>query len=141
MTRFIVAAALCTFISACATSPIATSQAISVPASRVLDQRWLSSLPGSGSFIVKRDTGILGSGCMIRLYVDSISVADLRPGEKVELFLPTGEHLLGAGPSGICGGGSAGAYVEASVIIAQDRDRLYRIAVGQGGILLQPTAF
>ncbi|RPH74811.1 hypothetical protein EHM76_02880 [bacterium] len=66
-------------------------------------------------------------------------VADLGPSEKIEIFLPLGEHVVGATPTGIlCGGGTS----EAAVIIRPESQKILRIASGQSGdIHLQPSAF
>jgi hypothetical protein len=71
--------------------------------------------------------------------VDTVPVADLAPSEKVELFLPLGEHVVGATPAEIfCGGGTS----EAAVVIRPESQKILRIASGQSGdIHLQPSAF
>jgi len=126
------------FLAACATTPITIQQASNVPSSRVLAAQWLSQAPYTGSLIVKRDNGFMGSACTIRVFVDTAPVADLAMAEKIEIFVPLGEHIVGVTANGICGGGAA----EASVVIAPERQRILRIASGQSGdIYLQPSAF
>jgi hypothetical protein len=91
----------------------------------------------TGSLIVKRDSGLMGSACTIRVFVDAVPVADLAPSEKVEVFLVLGEHIVGVTSNGICGG-----VAEAAVVIFPERQKILRIASGQSGdIYLQPTAF
>jgi hypothetical protein len=120
------------------TTPVPYAQAAWVPQSRILDQRWLAPSQGSGKLIVTRDSGLYGSGCAIRLFVDGAEVADFVPAERIELFLPVGEHILSAKPRGlICVG-----TFETSVVIAPDGQKAYRMAVGANGdIHIQPTAF
>ena len=127
------------WLAACATSPVTIGQASAVPSSRILAPRWLAQAPYTGSLIVKRDSGFMGSACTIRVFVDTVPVADLEPSEKVELFLPLGEHVVGATATGaICGGGVS----EAAVMIQPASQRILRIASGQSGdIYLQPSAF
>jgi hypothetical protein len=81
----------------------------------------------------------MGSACTIRVFVDRVPVADLAPSEKVEIFVPLGEHVVGATPTGaFCGGGTS----EAAVVIRPEHQKILRIASGQSGdIHLQPTAF
>ncbi len=81
----------------------------------------------------------MGSACTIRVFVDAVPVADLRPAEKVELFIPLGEHVVGATANGaFCGGGVS----EAAVVIRPEQQKILRIASGQSGdIYLQPSAF
>ena len=126
-------------LAACATQPITIKQAAAVPSSRVLAPQWISQGPYTGGLTIKRDSGFMGSACTIRVFVDAVPVADLRPSEKVELFVPVGEHIVGVtSPNAICGGGTS----ETMVTIAPERERILRIASGQSGdIYLQPSAF
>jgi hypothetical protein len=126
----------------CATSPVSVHQASLVPSSRMLAPQLVSQVQAqaqpTGSLIIKRDSGLMGSACTIRVFVDAVPVADLAPSEKVEVFVPTGEHIVGVTSNGICGGGVA----EAAVVIFPERQKILRIASGQSGdIYLQPTAF
>jgi hypothetical protein len=128
------------FFVACATQPVAIYQSPVVPSTRVLAPYLVSQTQAqpTGSLIVKRDSGLMGSACTIRVFVDAVPVADLAPSEKVELFVPSGEHIVGVTSNGICGGGIA----EAAVVIFPERQKILRIASGQSGdIYLQPTAF
>jgi len=125
-------------LMACATSPLTVNQTAKVPNSRVLAIQWITQGPNTGSLVVKRDGGFMGSACMIRVFVDAVPVADLAPSEKVELFVAFGEHSVVATSNGICGGGTS----EAAVVIMPERQRILRIASGQSGdIFLQPSAF
>ena|SRR6266446_8255095 len=122
----------------CATRPVSVYEASPVSQSRVLAQQWLTSTRNTGSLIIKRDSGFMGAACTIRVFIDGMPAADLAPSEKVEFFLPLGEHILGASPNGICGGGTS----EASVVIASERQKIFRIGSGQSSdIQLQPSAF
>lgn len=135
----ILTAFLALSLAACATQPITIGQASAVPSSRILAPQWLSQGQYTGSLIIKRDTGFMGSACTIRVFVDAVPVADLAPSEKVELFIALGEHVVGASPTGFfCGGGAS----EAAVVIIPERQKILRIASGQSGdIYLQPSAF
>lgn len=126
-------------LTACATQPVSIYQASAVPSSRILAPQLLSQAQYTGSLIIKRDTGFMGSACTIRVFVDTVPIADLGPSEKIELFLPLGEHVVGATPiDTFCGGGTS----EAAVVIRPESQRILRIASGQSGdIHLQPSAF
>jgi hypothetical protein len=125
-------------LTACATSPVTINQATAVPYTRILARQFLSQAVHTGSLIVKRDSGFMGSACTVRVFVDAVPVADLGPSEKIELFLTLGEHNVVVRPNGICGGGIS----EASVVIMPERQRILRVASGQSGdIFLQPSAF
>ena len=127
------------WVSACATHPISIDQAAPVPSARILAPQWLSQAPYTGSLVVKRDSGFMGSACTVRVFVDAVPVADLGPSEKIELFVALGEHVVGAASTGMfCGGGA----FEAAVVIGPERQKILRIASGQSGdIYLQPSAF
>jgi len=136
--QFFFSVLLALFLTGCATRPITIQQAANVPASRILASQWLSQGPYTGSLIIKRDGGFMGSACTIRVFIDAVPVADLAPSEKVEVFVPVGEHIVGVTSNGICGGGAS----EAAVVIALERQKILRIASGQSGdIYLQPSAF
>ena len=126
-------------LTACATQPVSIYQASAVPSSRILAPQLLSQAQCTGSLIIKRDIGFMGSACTIRVFVNAVPVADLAPSEKVEIFLPLGEHVVGATPTEVfCGGGTS----EAAVVIRPESQRILRIASGQSGdIHLQPSAF
>ena len=136
--RFLAAFLMLSF-TACATQPVSIYQASAVPSSRILAPQLLSQAQYTGSLIIKRDTGFMGSACTIRVFVNAVPVADLAPSEKVEIFVPLGEHIISAAPTGtLCGGGTS----EAAVVIRPESQKILRIASGQSGdIHVQPSAF
>ena len=136
--RFLVLFLMLLSLAACATTPLTINQAAAVPETRILAPQLLAQAPNTGSLVVKRDSGFMGSACTIRVFVDAVPVADLKSAEKVELFVALGEHSVVATSNGICGGGTS----EAAVVIMPERQRILRIASGQSGdIFLQPSAF
>jgi hypothetical protein len=125
-------------LAACATTPLTINQAAAVPETRILAPQLLAQASNTGSLVVKRDSGFMGSACTIRVFVDAVPVADLKSAEKVELFVALGEHSVVATSNGICGGGTS----EAAVVIMPERQRILRIASGQSGdIFLQASGF
>ena len=133
------AAVIFLFIAACATQPVSIQQAKAVPNGRVLARQWLVPAQYTGSLVIKRDTGFMGSACTVRVFIDAVPVADLAPAEKVEFFVPLGDHVIGAtSPNAFCGGGAS----ETAVVVVPERQKIVRIASGQSGdIYLQPSAF
>ena len=127
------------FLTSCATTPLAINQTAAVSESRILAPQLLAQASNTGSLVVKRDSGFMGSACTIRVFVDAVPVADLKPAEKIEVFVGLGEHSVVVSPNGVfCGGGTS----EAAVVIMPERQRILRIAAGQSGdIFLQPSAF
>jgi hypothetical protein len=125
-------------LTACATTPLTIDQASAVPSSRILAPQLIAQRSNTGILVVKRDSGFMGSACTIRVFLDAVPVADLAPSEKVELYVPLGEHSVVVSSNGICGGGTS----EAAVVVMPERQRILRIASGQSGdIFLQPSAF
>jgi type IV pilus biogenesis protein CpaD/CtpE len=136
--RFLVLFLMLLSLAACATTPLTINQAAAVPETRILAPQLLAQASNTGSLVVKRDSGFMGSACTIRVFVDAVPVADLKSAEKVELFVALGEHSVVATSNGICGGGTS----EAAVVIIPERQRILRIASGQSGdIFLQPSGF
>jgi type IV pilus biogenesis protein CpaD/CtpE len=136
--RFLVLFLMLLSLAACATTPLTINQAAAVPETRILAPQLLAQASNTGSLVVKRDSGFMGSACTIRVFVDAVPVADLKSAEKVELFVALGEHSVVATSNGICGGGTS----EAAVVIMPERQRILRIASGQSGdIFLQPSGF
>jgi hypothetical protein len=115
-----------------ATTPVTINQATAVPDSRLLAAQWLSPASNTGSLVVRRDGGFMGSACTIRIFVDAVPVANLAPSEKIELLVALGEHSVVVTSNGICGGGTS----EATVVIMPERQRILRIASGQSGDIL-----
>src|SRR5512132_4378232 len=112
-------------VTACATSPVAVNQASLVPSARILAPQYLAQAQYTGSLVIKRDGGFMGSACDIRVFLGAVPVADLAPSEKVELFVPLGEYVVAAvSRSSFCGGGVS----EAAVVISPERQRILRIA-------------
>lgn len=135
----LLATVLTVSLTACATSPVTINQASPVPASRILAPQLLDQAQYTGSLVIKRDSGFMGSACTIRIFLGALPVADLAPSEKVELFVPLGEHIVVATPiSSFCGGGVS----ETAVVVGPEHRKILRVASGQSGdIRLQPSAF
>jgi hypothetical protein len=87
----------------CATQPVSDSNASLVPGKRIVDSTYLEAKPGTGQVTLKRDSGIIGAACSVRLFVDAKPIADIRTSEKVVLHLPPAEYVFSAEPH--CGGG------------------------------------
>jgi hypothetical protein len=109
-----------------------------VPDARVLAPSLLLQREGTGVVIVKRDSGLAGSACARRVFVDASPVADLKPSEKVTLYLSIGAHIISARPNDPCGGG----MVETGINVSAEKSVTLRMGSGGHGDLgLYPTAF
>lgn len=89
-------------LAACTTSPVKPQDATPVPA----DRMFVAQKPtaNDGTVIVVRDTGLLGHGCGLEIYLDDSKVAMIAAGEKAVFPAAAGEHLLTIMPSerGLC---------------------------------------
>lgn len=124
--------------SGCASQPVSTSAALPVPHERVLNADFVQQVPNTGEVIVKRDEGFTGSACAKRVFADAKPVADLRTGEKVTIYLPEGDHIIGAMSNSPCGGG----LIETKVSVKAAGSYTYRIGTQSNmGDGIYPTAF
>lgn len=125
-------------LSACASRPISSALSIPVPIERILDATYLQAAPGTGEVTVKRDSGFIGSVCSSRIFVDGRPVADIRIEEKVVLYIPEGDHILSAWPTGVCGGEMA----DIEVTIKAGTQSSFRVGYGSGtDFFIYPAAF
>jgi hypothetical protein len=129
-----------TLLSACATSPMETDLASTVPADRILNILYSVQKPGTGEVVVKQDhfSGPI-QPCSVRLYVDGVPLADMKGTEKFIMYLPEGDHILSAEPGILCLGG----LKKISVSVKQDKSSVFRMGwgtIGEGFVFV-PTAF
>ena len=136
ITSMILMAAIAPCVAACATRQVLVSEA--TPAAR--DRIMGFDAPGRDTTEVTfiRDKGMMGGGCYLELFVDSIASARIATGEKVALFIPNGRHDVYAKPTGraLChvGADTNRASRAAEITIEQGKPRLMRIAIDEGGI-------
>lgn len=124
----------------CSTTPISTQEALPVPSDRLFDEgkRFSAQAPNTGYVVVKRDSGIMGSACSTRIYVDGKPVGDIDPSEKMGLYLPEGEHILSAQPNGVC----SGTMTEVHTTVRAGSQSAFRFGTsGNGSPSIYPTAF
>jgi hypothetical protein len=134
----LLAAGLVLVLAGCATSPVGGSEATPVPAGRLLAPTLTQAKPDSVALTVKRDRGMMGGACNVRVFVDGTAIADLSTAEKVVVYVPYGDHIVSAQPRGVCAGGMS--EVQA---VAKPGARLnFRVGYGSNGdFALNPTAF
>lgn len=125
-------------ISGCATKPVTNEQAQNIPAKQILDSSFFSKKEGTGEVIIKRDSGVMGSACMTRVYLDGKEIADLDTAQKAVIYPKVGNHIFSAWPKGMCGGGMS----EQSGTVIEGKTLMYRIGYGTNGDFgIYPTAF
>lgn len=125
-------------LSGCSTRPVSTEQARSVSADRIWDKKIVNNSADAGTVIVKRDSGLMGSACLISIYIDGNPIADINSREKVAFYPKPGRHVLSATPHGWCAGG----MVEVGAEVVKDKVLTYRVGYGANGdFRFSPTAF
>ena len=130
--------------AACATSPVALTDANPVPADRVFAYSQPIDGP-SGQLIVVRDQGALGAACPIALYISGQIATHFRTSETLTLYLPAGRHVIGAGPSGggMCSWTNEAAHRrEIAHTVEAGAQAKMRLSMTQQGLYqITPTGF
>jgi hypothetical protein len=143
MIKTLTVVGLAVFLVGCATSPIPAEKAARVPSERVFKFQ-SKSASESGSILVTRDTGFMGAGCFLGLYIDGVLAAKFDPGESASFFVPVGERLVGVGGAsgaGLCALGD-GKMRETTAVFRGGEVKRYRIVVRPGdGAALEPTSY
>jgi len=129
---FCIAAAL----AACSNTPVPTDQAKEVSGSQLLTTAY--SKADTGSVIIKRDAGQMGSLCNLYVFIDGKPLAKLYPEEKVTVHLAPGRHIVSADPRGACPGGMSEQIAD----VVKETTQVFRGSfTSAGDFNLLPTAF
>jgi hypothetical protein len=125
-------------LAGCATSPVGSADASPVPRDRLLAPAMTQASPNAVALTIKRDSGMMGGACNVRVFVDGVAVADLSTAEKVVVHVQPGDHIVSAQPRGICAGGMS----EVAAVAKPGGRLAYRVGYGTNGdFSLNPTAF
>jgi len=108
----------------CSTTPISVREAVQVPS-----QCYKQPSPDAATVVVIRDAGLMGAACATEVLVDGQVVGEVRAGEKLVLYVPAGDIILGAQPRGIC----AGNLVEIEARLTRQKHAFFRIGMNQNG--------
>lgn len=134
--RIVIAVVAMAMLAGCASSAISVRDAKPVPTDELYA---FQSKPSgeSGKVTVVRDSGAVGSGCDIVVYVDGRKAAKIGTGQRATFFLPPGSPSLGTGlaGSGLCAG-AAIRTIAATVL--PGKESLYRISGDIGGFYIGP---
>ncbi|MBF8669717.1 hypothetical protein IR012_10320 [Pseudomonas putida] len=134
--RILIGAVGLALLAGCTTSAITVQQAEPVPRDEVYAYQ-IKPTVSSGTLTVVRDSGALGSGCDIVVYIDGKKSAKVGPGQRATFYLPPGKPNLGIGlaGSGLCGG-MAVRSITGSVEVG--KDSVYRISGDMSGVYIGP---
>lgn len=122
-------------LTGCATTPADHSRASPVPQDRLT--AFQSPLSGeSGTLILTRDKGFLGSGCYYGFYINDTLAARIDNSETATFIVPTGEIVLRAGrdPGGraLCGLGKQ-EWTQRETIIRDKEHKFFRMSIDANG--------
>lgn len=134
--RILIAALGLAMLAGCATSATPVNRAEPVPADEIYAFQVKPS-GESGKVTVVRDTGAVGSGCDVVVYIDGKKAAKIGAGQRVSFYLPAGRPNLGVGlaESGLCAGMAVRSI---SADVQQDRESIYRISGDMSGVYIGP---
>ncbi|MDI2589878.1 hypothetical protein POF45_00325 [Pseudomonas sp. 681] len=139
--KFIVGALALVALAGCSTSPVPLSQAKLVPKERVFATQAQPAVP-FGTIVVARDTGTLGGGCYLAIYLDGDVAARIDTGEVVRFKVPAGDHLIGMGidkqGGGLCS--FTDMLKEQSAPVKSGQVRLFRVSGDQAGFDIRPSS-
>ncbi|MEC4022200.1 hypothetical protein VSO52_05285 [Pseudomonas fulva] len=123
-------------LAGCTTSAISVQQAEPVPSDELYAYQSRSGST-SGALTVVRDSGALGSGCDIVVYVDGKRSAKVGPGQRATFYLPPGQPNLGIGlaGSGLCGGMAVRSITGS---VEAGKETVYRISGDMSGVYIGP---
>ena len=126
-------------LAACATQAVKPSLASPVPPDRISNETILSTNAGqetsAATFV--RDSGIYGIGETIYLYIDGQEIAGFRPSEKLTIYVPKGEHLLGVQSRPNFG---LEQFIESPTNFIGGREYSFRISIDGSKAIVQRTS-
>lgn len=123
-------------LAGCASSAIPVNKANPVPRDELYAFQ-AKPTGESGKVTVVRDSGMVGSGCDIVIYVDGKKAAKIGTGQRASFYLAPGTPSIGAGlaGSGLCGGA---AIRTISASVQSGKESVYRISGDMSGFFLGP---
>lgn len=134
--RALIGALTLALLAGCSSSAISVDQAEQVPANELYAYQAKPS-GESGKVTIVRDSGMVGSGCDIVIYVDGRKAGKIGTSQRASFYLPPGTPSLGAGlaGSGLCVGA---AIRTISANVQADKESFYRISGDMQGFYIGP---
>lgn len=125
-------------LSACSNTPIPTNQAKEVSGQQLSTSEYAVANTNTGTIIIKRDSGKMGSLCTVYVSIDGNSLAKLESEEKVTAHVMPGRHIVSAEPKGACTGGLS----EQATSITKGDTQVFRASFASAGdFSLSPTSY
>lgn len=132
MSKWILAVMLVGSLAGCATSPPVAS---SVTPGKAIANKFQAKGENTGTYIVTRDSGVLGIACLFGAYIDGVQIGELEHAQSLTVYLPPGEHIAGV-KARMCSGDD-----EKSFTIQVGETKRFRVAPTYAGPKIEPTAF
>lgn len=136
------AVAALVFFAGCSTVKVEPGSASMVLHDQILDSIYANPLDGRERVSIVRDSGFLGSGCNYMIFIDNVNIAWLKPAQRIDLYLPYGDHTIEVvNPgNGLCPNQSASA----SVAVFKGNPKAFRTGLpsassGGGDLAIFPT--
>jgi len=118
----------------CATIEIQTLDAKPIPNERVYLTELVRKDDALAHIVFKRDSGVFGSGTSLHLYVNDKKVADIAPGERLDVYLMPGRNIL-ALEDWLGLSGRQGVAVSANA----GETQVYRVSASLSGLQIIPA--
>ncbi|MFK3794712.1 hypothetical protein [Pseudomonas sp. NPDC088444] len=134
--RILIGALAVALLAGCASTAIPVNQADPVPPDELYAFQ-VKPKGDSGKLTVVRDSGMVGSGCDIVVYIDGRRAAKVGTSQRASFYLPPGTTNVGAGlaGSGLC----AGAAIRTiSANVSSGKESLLRISGDMSGFFIGP---
>lgn len=117
-------------IGGCSTKPIKFEDA--TPATKVYAFQ-NEELPAQ--ILVTRDSGLSGSACSVKLYIDGTLAGELGASKSGKFYVSEGEHIVGAEHNCL------GTLDEIAITVKKENSIRLRISLGADGAKISRTAY
>lgn len=90
-------------VAGCSTTPVSLNEIKEVPKDRVF--KFQNDVSNYANLVLIRDIGHISGGCYINLFINGEEVARLERKERVSLYVPSGNIIIGSSlqGKGLCG--------------------------------------
>ncbi|MWP48524.1 MULTISPECIES: hypothetical protein [unclassified Gilliamella] len=102
MKKSLILVIIVSFLSGCSTTPLSLNEIKDVPGERIFGYQ--NKVDNYANLVLIRDKGLVGSGCYINVFINGQEVAELETRERVSLYAPSGNIIIGSSlqGSGLC---------------------------------------
>lgn len=138
MRKIILAIAATAILSGCSTEIVPVSQAIKAPSERIF--KYQNPAKGDAVITVVRDSGFVGGGCFMTVFLNGERAAQLDTKEKVTFYVNSGAWVVGAAHEGkaLCSTGKE--RQEREFTIKPNEDKTLRVFTdNNGNVDIKPT--